>query len=48
MKKTKKNKALKVRKSWDICPIQKPHSTKKGKKGYKRSDSKKAERDHSE
>lgn len=32
---------LKVRRSWKIKPVQKPHSTKKGKKGYSRKAEKK-------
>jgi hypothetical protein len=27
---------VKTRRSWQIKPVQKPHSTKKGKKGYSR------------
>lgn len=27
---------VKVRKTWKIKPIQKPHTTKRGKKGYNR------------
>ncbi|MBI4378792.1 MAG: hypothetical protein HY578_06835 [Nitrospinae bacterium] len=30
-----------IRKTWKIKPIQKPHSTKKGKKGYTRKAGKK-------
>ncbi|MFW5871505.1 MAG: hypothetical protein ACOCUT_00210 [bacterium] len=30
----------KTRKTWDRDPVQKPHSTKKGKKGYSRKESK--------
>ena len=29
-------KQLKIRRYWDIDPSQKPHSTKKGEKGYNR------------
>ena len=32
---------LKLRKRWKIKPVQKPHSTKKGKKGYSRKSEKK-------
>jgi len=32
---------LKIRKTWGIKPVQKPHSTKKGKKGYSRKSEKK-------
>ncbi len=32
---------VKVRRTWTIKPLQKPHSTKKGKKGYSRKVEKK-------
>ncbi len=32
---------LRVRRTWKIKPLQKPHSTKKGKKGYSRKIEKK-------
>ena len=32
---------LRVRRTWKIKPVQKPHSTKKGKKGYSRKVEKK-------
>jgi len=32
---------IKIRKTWGIKPVQKPHSTKKGKKGYSRKSEKK-------
>jgi hypothetical protein len=32
---------VKFRRSWTIKPLQKPHSTKKGKKGYSRRSEKK-------
>jgi hypothetical protein len=32
---------VKVRKTWKIKPIQKPHTTKRGKKGYNRKVEKK-------
>jgi len=36
---------IKIRKQWSINPATKVHSSKKGKKGYKRSETKKIERD---
>jgi hypothetical protein len=35
----------KRRGTWVIDPTQRPHSTKNGKKGYKRSDNKRIERE---
>ena len=35
--KKKKRKKIKVRKEWTRSPVEKVHSTKKGKKGYKRN-----------
>jgi len=32
---------LKLRKRWKIKPVQKPHTTKRGKKGYNRKVEKK-------
>lgn len=32
---------IKIRKQWEIKPFSKPHSTKKGKKGYDRKKMKK-------
>jgi hypothetical protein len=37
-----------LRRVWSRKPTQKPHSTKKGAKGYKRSDAKRAQRDEAE
>ena len=31
---------IKIRKSWKFNPSQRPHSTKKGAKGYNRKDNK--------
>lgn len=42
MKKPKKRK-IKTRVVWTRSPIQKPHSTKLGKKGYNRKDKNKTE-----
>jgi len=37
MMKEKKNKMyINIRKSWSISPVEKVHSTKKGKRGYNR------------
>ena len=38
--KTKKKKKVKMRREWSRCPVQKPHSSKKGKKGYSRAQEK--------
>lgn len=35
-KKINKNKKVKLRREWTRSPVQKVHSTKKGKKGYSR------------
>ena len=36
--------AIKIRKTWQLKPVQKAHSSPKGKKGYKRSENKRIER----
>ncbi len=40
MKKKIKNPHKQVRHTWERSPVEKPHSTKKGKKGYNRRKSK--------
>jgi hypothetical protein len=37
-KKPRKHPASRVRKRWTRNPVQKPHSTKKGRKGYDRDE----------
>lgn len=44
MKKKLSNPHKKVRHTWKRSPVEKPHSTKKGKKGYNRNQSKEEER----
>ena len=39
-----KTKTIKVRKSWGFNPSQRPHSTRKGKKGYDRKENRMIER----
>ena len=36
----------KIRKTWDRSPVQRPHSTKKGKRGYSRSENKRIEKEN--
>jgi len=44
-----KNKKIKIRKSWgQVNPVQRPHSTKKGKIGYDRKENKRIERSEQE
>jgi len=36
---------IKIRKQWGMNPCQRPHSSPKGKRGYKRSDTRRIERE---
>jgi hypothetical protein len=35
---------IKIRRTWSRNPVQRPHSSQKGKKGYRRSDTRQIER----
>jgi len=40
-----KPRRVKVRKTWDRNPVQRPHSTRKGKRGYDRKETRRIERE---
>jgi len=40
-----KPRRVKVRKTWHRDPVQRPHSTRKGKRGYDRKESRRIERE---